>query len=197
MAGRSIALRAAVEEDLPSIKAIHSYYAENTVITFATEVLSDEAFLASYRDITAARLPYIVAVDLESKNVVGYANAHGFRKPMGGYRHTVEISLFCHHEFKGQRIGTLLLRKLLDVLKEPDEYPEIVKKPRLGDPRITQVLACMAIDETGPKQGFGLADFYKRFGFVEVGHLKKVGYKHDRWYECQPPRVISKASLTL
>jgi phosphinothricin acetyltransferase len=43
------------------------------------------------------------------------------------------------------------------------------------------VMAVMSVDETSWKNGLGLRDFYVKHGFEEVGHLKKVGHKFDRW----------------
>ena len=39
----------------------------------------------------------------------------------------------------------------------------------------------MSVDEKTWKDGLELRDFYVQHGFVEVGHMKKVGHKFDRW----------------
>ena len=78
------------------------------------------------------------------------------------------------------------MNALIPVLKNPNEHPEYVS-PRENlqgsIPRITQVLAVMAIDPDGLNAGYGLRDFYVRWGFVQVGHLRKVGYKMGKWLD--------------
>ena len=41
----------------------------------------------------------------------------------------------------------------------------------------------MTIDPHGLNAGYGLRDSYVREGFVEVGHLRKVGYKMGKWLD--------------
>jgi L-amino acid N-acyltransferase YncA len=176
----SIVLRSAEVTDIPSINAIHKYYVTKTVITFRLIPSTDDEALKSYESVLAEGLPYIVAVD-GAESIIGFAYAHGFRSGKGGYSHTVEFTLFCHPEQRGKGTGTALLKKLIEVLKAPEKFPEFVKKPRSEEYRVRQMIGCMALDETGPKAGLGLKEFYGRFGFEEVGHLKKVGYKLDRW----------------
>jgi len=48
--------------------------------------------------------------------------------------------------------------------------------------RIGEVLAIMAVEEEGEGKGLALRDYYKRWGFREVGTLEKVGFKFGRWY---------------
>jgi phosphinothricin acetyltransferase len=38
----------------------------------------------------------------------------------------------------------------------------------------------MAVDEDAPGQGLALRDWYRRWGFEEVGRLQGVGYKKGR-----------------
>lgn len=176
----SVILRPANESDIPSINAIHKYYIENTVITFTVIPKTDEEALKGYHAVTTNGLPYIVAVD-EHDKVLGYCYASPFRGVKGGYLHSAELTLFVALEEQGKRIGSMLLAKLIEIMKEPEKNSS---KPYFQDnpKNVRALLACMALDVTGKGGGEKLKEFYERFGFQKVGQLKNVGYKFDKWY---------------
>lgn len=191
----TVRLRPAVPADMAGVFEIHKYYTLETVITFKTVVTSEEEHLYNLKSIQSQHLPYLVAVlpdpSKEGKEarelVAGYTYCSGFRSGKAGYRHTVELSLFCHPEHRLRGIGTLLLNKLLEVVAHPETNKEWIEGGivREEDRKIRHVIACMAIDETGRDKGYGLRKYYESFGFREVGHLSKVGHKFDRWYNCE------------
>ena len=174
------------------------------VITFAIEPRTLEDFRSGYETVKTEGLPYIVAVDPSVPGeILGYASASQFRGSLEAYKHTVEISLFCHPEHQGKGLGTQLLRTLLQALRDPVSNAECFP-PGAAEPRVVkQVLVVMAVDETGKGQGLKLKEFYEREGFTLVssflvghlahrihpadkkknGHLKQVGFKFGRWYD--------------
>lgn len=178
----SINTRAAIPSDIPSIYHIHKHYVLNTVITFKTEVTSEAVHLENLQYVQEQqKLPYLVA-ESESKEVVGYTYVSGFRSGKAGYKHTVELSLFCHpdHLYKG--VGTTLLSRLLKVLTNPDDHLDIyIHGPRGVDAKVRQVIACMAVNIDSKEEGIGLKNWYEGFGFLMKGHLSEVGFKFDRW----------------
>ena len=182
MANPLVTLRSATQSDIPAIKAIHSYYVLNTLITLAIVPSTDDELLSKYKSITSQGLPYIIAVDASANSAIGYAYVTGFRSFKGGYKHTVELSLFCHPEWRGQGVGTLLLKKILEVLKEPGTHPGYIVNPRSDDSRVRIIIACISVDEAGRDNALDLKQYYQKFGFELVGHLKKVGHKFDQWY---------------
>jgi L-amino acid N-acyltransferase YncA len=173
-------LRPCRADDIPAIASINQYYVDNTVISLALTPAPEEEFLKRFEGIGKEGLPYIVAVD-DDDAVLGYCYAAGFRSERKGYRHTVEISLFCHHEHTAKGVGRQLLQKLIAVIKAPEQYPEYIARPRSEEDSVRVVLSIMSVDETGWNKGLGLRDFYVKHGFEEVGHIKNVGYKFDRW----------------
>ncbi|KAH7128519.1 acyl-CoA N-acyltransferase [Dendryphion nanum] len=183
-------LRPCTHDDIPAIAAILDYYVLNTVITLALTPSPPEDIHDKWQDTLSNGFPYIVAVhdtaddDEPGKaSVVGFAYVNGFRSERKGYRHTAELSLFCHPDHTAQGIGSVLLTKLIAIVKAPDQFPDFVATPRSEEDRITSIIACMSLDETGWKKGLGLRDFYLKHGFEEVGHMKKVGHKFDRWID--------------
>ncbi|KAJ9149755.1 hypothetical protein NKR23_g4100 [Pleurostoma richardsiae] len=177
-------IRAATKEDMPGVERINRHYVLNTVITFATEPKTVEQFVRQFDEIARDGLPYIVAVEPNSADVLGYANAHAFRDVSSAYKYTVEISLFCANGQTGRGIGSKLLKALIDALKEPLKHPELRAQGAHIPPRpVKQALAVMAVDETAKRNGLALKEFYESFGFRCNGHLRQVGYKFDRWID--------------
>jgi L-amino acid N-acyltransferase YncA len=146
----------------------------------ATTSASADELLQKHHEVLATGLPYMVAVD-EQHRIVGFVYATGFRGARRGYRHTVELSLFCHPEHTRRGIGPRLLEKLIAVLKHPEQYPDYIPSPRSEEDKVRMLIACMSVDESAWNKGLGLRDFYLKHGFEEVGYLKKVGHKFDRW----------------
>lgn len=179
-ATQDFVIRPATHEDVPSINSILTYYALNTVMTFATSAQPDTALAAKLESITSDNhLPFYVATtrtpsisssrDHESETnheAIGICYISPYRPERLAYSHTGEISLFVHHDHHARGIGSDLLRTVLEVTRET---------------RIREVLAVMAVDEMGKGKGLALRDYYRRWGFREVGTLEKVGFKFDRW----------------
>ena len=178
-----VKLRSASPEDIPSINAIHRYYVENTVITFVTEPNTNDAMLESYNNIKNEGLPDIVAVDTANKAILGYTYVSAFRGVKPGYRHSLELSLFCHPDHVRRGIGEGLLLRLIEILEYPDQWKDWVEGTRLIEYKPRQLLAVMAIDIEGPGHGLKLRDWYLKYGFVERGRLKEVGWKKERWID--------------
>lgn len=183
-----VILRPAAEADMVPIAKFHAWYVENTVITFRTTTVDPSELLEGYQKIMEQQLPYIVAVPAQETNgqreVLGFCYASGFRSVKAGYFHTAELSLFCHPEHRGKGIGTILLKHLLAILKEPEKFPEYAgpKGPRTKEERVRQVIACMSLDVEGRKNGVATKEYYESFGFEQSGHLREVGHKFGRWY---------------
>ena len=174
-------VRPATQQDAPSINAILTYYALNTVMTFATSAQPDSALISKLDSITVKyNLPFYVAAlrspaSTSARNVgesnighevIGICYISPYRPERLAYSHTGELSLFVHHAYHDRGIGSALLRTVLTVTRES---------------KIREVLAIMAVDEMGKDNGLALRDYYKRWGFREVGTLEKVGFKFDRW----------------
>jgi phosphinothricin acetyltransferase len=121
------------------------------------------------KNLRSHRFPHLVAT--RDGEVVGYAYVVLFRK-RPAYRFTVKHSIYVHQEYLGRGVGKLLMRELID--------------------------ACAA---AGFRQMIGYIDadnaaslaLHERFGFVRVGLLPGVAYRHSRWADT----VMMQRSLGL
>ncbi|PVH79467.1 acyl-CoA N-acyltransferase [Cadophora sp. DSE1049] len=179
-----IIIRRAELKEIPSITAIQTHYALNTVLTFATSGLTESEFEDRFHNIVSEnQLPFLVAVlpttsqikagtqsetEQTGDVVVGYTYISPFRPSLQAYTHTGELCLFIHPEHLYQGIGSKLLKALLEACKQS---------------RIKEVLAVMAVDVETRGGGLGLRDWYVGWGFREVGKMERVGWKFGRWVD--------------
>ena len=155
-----IVIRPATTADLPAITDI---YAEAVAVgTASFEVVPpDEAEMtARFTRLTAAGYPYVAAE--RGGKVLGYGYVGPYRdRP--AYRHTVEDSVYLSVEARGQGLGGALLRRLIDAATA------------LGFRQMIAIIGDFANEAS--------VRLHKAAGFVLVGTIKDVGYKHGRWLD--------------
>jgi phosphinothricin acetyltransferase len=156
----NIVIRPACLSDMEQIAQIYAHYVMHTTVSFETVPPTAEELAQRFSDIVAAGAPYFVAV--ENDVVLGYAYAAPF-KPRAAYRYTVEHSIYLAREAIGKGLGRVLLEKLIESCR------------LLG---FAEMLATVAGDHNHASLAL-----HARCGFVPVGVLKNVGYKHDRWLD--------------
>jgi len=152
-------IRDAVAADLPSIRAIYNHYVLNTVVTFDEQQMTLRALRHKFSNARKLGMPYIVAVS-PTNQILGYAYVYPW-KEKAAYRYTVENSIYLGPASTGKGLGKALLGEL------------IVKSKEAGLKEIIAVIA-----DKGAEASIAL---HKQFGFVEGGHMGKVGFKFDRW----------------
>lgn len=131
----------------------------NTTAIYHYEPWNKEKILDWYEKKREQALPILVATD--NKKVVGFASYGSFRV-WPAYQFTVEHSVYVSASCRGQGIG----KKLLE---------EIINKARAEKYHVMVA----GIDATNAIS----SNLHMKFGFKEVGHLKEVGYKFDRWLD--------------
>jgi phosphinothricin acetyltransferase len=149
----------ATEADLPGIVAIY-----NEVIATSTAIYSYEPVtLADRGEWWRARvaLGYPVLVAAEATSVLGVASFGDFRA-WPGYRFTVEHSVHVRADCRGRGVGTQLLQALLPRAAACNKHVMIAGVDAANAASIR---------------------FHERLGFTQVGHLREVGYKFDRWLD--------------
>lgn len=104
-------------------------------------------------------MPVVVAES--GGRVVGWGALSSFRSAytVAG---TLEDSLYVHHDFHRQGIGSRLLTELIDAAR------------RMG---LCSVLANISADQQPSIR------LHEKFGFQKVAHLRKVGRKFDQWFD--------------
>jgi phosphinothricin acetyltransferase len=154
------AIRAAVDDDFTAITQIYAHNVLHGTGTFALEPPSRDEMLARFAQISAMRLPYLVAV--EGEEVIGFAYASPFRE-RPGYRYGVEDSIYIAPGYPGRGLGKALLSRLIDLCILRGLYTMIAV---IGD------------SENGASIGV-----HRACGFEQTGVLPRAGYKFGRWLD--------------
>jgi len=155
----SFAIRDATEADLPDIREIYNHYIANSTVTFDEEPQTLKELRSKFRHNAKLGYPWIVAVS-PSGQILGYANVSPW-KQKAAYRFTVENSIYLRAASTGKGLGTALMAELLERSKAAG---------------IKEVIAVIA--DKGADASIAM---HKAFGFKEIGHMGKVGFKFGRW----------------
>jgi len=154
----TLVVRDTTEDDLSAITAIYAHHVLHGTASFELTPPSAADMQARRLDIAQQGLPYLAAVIDEV--VVGFAYATRYR-PRPAYRHTVEDSIYVAPGQAGKGIGGHLLRA-------------VIERCTAGGWR--QMLAVV-----GDSANAGSLAVHARCGFVPVGTLRSVGFKHGEW----------------
>ena len=160
MTSDTIAIRDSRGGDVP---AIHEIYAHHVLTgTASFELTPPEAVeIARRRAATlAAGYPYFVA-EIGGR-VAGYSYAGPYR-PRPAYRDTVENSVYVADWAQRRGVARALLQALIAACEATGRR---------------QMIA--VIGDSGHEASIRL---HQALGFVHVGVLRGVGYKHDRWLD--------------
>jgi phosphinothricin acetyltransferase len=152
-------LRQAVDGDLDAILAIHNDAIQHSTALWTDEVVERtdrEEWLAAR---TAAGNAVLVAI--EDGDLAGYA-AYAPWRAKYGYRNTVEDSVYIAASYQGRGIGRALLVELIEHARGAGHH------------------VMLADIESGNAASIGL---HESLGFGEVGHLREIGTKFDRWLD--------------
>ena len=154
-----ITLRKANIADLKQITEIYNYYVVNSVVTFDIEQTTEGYWQEKLEYLEGLELPFIVAQS-GSGNILGFAYVAPWRQK-AAYRRTVEDTIYLRPAAIGKRIGTRLLKELIDLSKAAG---------------VKEIVA--VISDKGADPSIAL---HEAFGFKKQGHLAKVGFKFNRW----------------
>lgn len=180
-----IVIRNVCDKDMPAIQAIYAFQVSQGVSSWEELAPALEEMLQRQKTITQDGYPYLVAV--LGGEVIGYAYASAYRmRP--AYRYTVEHSIYLAESAQRMGLGQKLLKKL------------IVKCTAKGFRQMVAVVGdsdnCMSIN------------FHKKMGFEEVGVIRSIGYKFDRWLDSvilqltlgegdtAPPKLATQSSIS-
>ena len=155
----TISIRDVTENDAEAIAAIYGHHVLNGTASYDLDAPPAAFHRDKIRRITATGWPFIVAeADGEP---VGYAYVTQFRD-RDAYRFTAENSIYVHPGHVGRGVGKALLQALLD------------RAAAYGFRTVVAVI--------GGAEPASIA-LHAACGFREVGRLKRVGWKHEKWLD--------------
>lgn len=155
----SFELRPASERDVPHMLEIYNHYVANSTVTFDEDALTLKEMRAKFRHVQELTYPWLVAVS-PSGMILGYAYVTPW-KAKAAYRFTVENSIYLSPAATGKGLGKALMARMLDDAKAAG---------------VTEVIAVIA--DRGAEASIAL---HANFGFKDIGHMGKVGFKFGRW----------------
>ncbi len=153
-----ITIRSANPADLADINAIYNYYVARSTCVWTTQPCSDAERKAWY-DARGQSMPVLVAE--HNGRVVGWGALGSFR-PAYTAAGTLEDSIYVHHDFHRQGIGSRLLQTLIDSAR------------RSG---LRSLLANISADQAPSIR------LHEKFGFQKVAHLRDVGQKFNQRFD--------------
>ena len=153
-----ITIRRARREDVPQIMDIYNYAIINTTSTFDTEPKTLENRLKWFA-VFNEQYPLLVAVI--DKEVVGWGSIRSFGT-RNAYRYTVENAIYIKPDYQGKGIGSRLLYALITIAQQKKYH------------------AILALIVGGNEASERL---HLKFGFEQVGVMREVGRKFDRWLD--------------
>ncbi len=154
-----VTIREAQLADLVAVTEIYNYYIANSVVTFDIDSMTNADWESKFHYIQGLGLPFIVA-ETDSKQVIGFAYVAPWRQK-AAYRRTVEDSIYLRPAATGNRVGTKLLKSLIEASKAAG---------------VKEIVA--VISDKGAESSIAL---HESFGFSKQGQLGKVGFKFGRW----------------
>ncbi|PJJ72764.1 phosphinothricin acetyltransferase [Diaminobutyricimonas aerilata] len=155
----AFSIRPATEADLPDIREIYNHYVANSTVTFDEKPTTLRALRSKFAHVRKLGFPWLVAQS-PSGQILGYAYVYPW-KEKAAYRYTVENSIYLRAASTGKGLGTALLAELIETSREAG---------------VREIIAVIA--DRGAEASIAM---HQRFGFEQIGHMGKVGYKFDRW----------------
>ncbi|WP_228035285.1 GNAT family N-acetyltransferase [Oculatella sp. LEGE 06141] len=151
-------IRRVKDDDIMRITEIYNWYISNTTITFETETISPLEMKKRVQE-KVAKHDWLVGEF--NQEIVGYAYYGSFRS-RPAYNHTVELTIYLAQESIGKGFGKSL-------------YDELIKSAeKHGFRELIGVIALPNLKSTM---------LHQNLGFEEIGVLKKVGYKFDKYID--------------
>lgn len=151
-------IRLASVGDAEQILNIYSPYIEKTAISFEYVVPTREEMETRIRNVSQKN-PWIVLE--EDNEILGYAYASKHRE-RSAYRWSVDVSIYIKDGCHGKGYGKALYTSLLTILKHQGYYNAYAG---IGLPN---------------EKSIGIHEY---FGFKNIAHYNKVGYKFGKWHD--------------
>ena len=152
-------IRKANQNDVPQILEIINEVIINTTAIYEYEPWTLQKAEKWFQKRIDSGFPVIVME--KNGEFIGYGTYSSFRERIA-YRFTVEHSIYIHQSHRGKGHGHILLQELIQLAKNE---------------KIHSMIGVVDATNTGS------IEFHKQHAFDEVGKIKEVGYKFDRWLD--------------
>jgi len=157
-------IRRAVREDCPAILDIYNDAVLHTTASYDYEPRSLEHRLQWFDARERGGYPVFVAVERSpdaAERIVGWSALNPFHDRIG-YRFTCENSIYVAADRRGRGLGAQLLAPLIPAARERG---------------LRNIIAVIDAANAASLR------LHEKFGFVQVGLFRQVGYKFDRWLD--------------
>jgi len=154
-----IQIREATQHDLPQLLEIYNDVILHTTAIYYYEPHTLEMRRAWFEEKMQQGIPVFVAD--EDGKILGFSTLGPFRAP-AAYKYSAENTVHVASAARGQGIGKLLMKPLIDTAFKLQMH--------------TIIAGIDATNEVSLK-------LHKKFGFVEVAHFKQVGFKFGKWLD--------------
>lgn len=154
-------IRPSIDADIPAVTAIYRHHVLHGTGTFEVDPPGEQDMAAHRADVLARGLPYLVA-EGDGGQILGFCYANWF-KPRPAYRFSAEDSVYVADAARGQGVGRLLLQALSEQAQAAG---------------VRKLLA--VIGDSGNAGSIGV---HRAAGFTEIGVMRSVGWKFDRWLD--------------
>jgi phosphinothricin acetyltransferase len=158
--GLKMEIISATGTELEDCQAIYAHHVLHGTGTFEEVPPSLEEFLVRHAAVTAKGWAWLVARD--ESGVLGFGYYAQYRD-RSAYRFAAEDSVYVRETVRGQGVGKALVAALLE---------------HAAAGGFTQMLAVI-----GDSENVGSIGVHASLGFVQVGTMRKVGYKFERWLD--------------
>lgn len=151
-------IRDAVEADLPALLEIHNEAIREQAGIWIDDEETPQDRRTWLAQRSASNFPVIVAQD-KGGRVLGYGS-YGTYRGRGGYRLTVEHSVYLFNDTRGQGAGKALMQRLIEIARERGMH------------------AMVAVIDA---ENLISIRMHEKFGFVSAGVLPQLGMKFGTW----------------
>ncbi|PSB20508.1 GNAT family N-acetyltransferase [filamentous cyanobacterium CCP1] len=155
----NVIVRPATHQDIPAIVEIYNDAVIHTTASYDYYPTTLDARIAWYEAHIRSQHPIFVAED--GRKVVGWSALSSFRHA-DGYCYSAEDSVYVSAGQRGRGIGKLLMNPLIDTAQQMGLHTVIA-----------------GIDAAN---GVSIR-LHETFGFQQVGYLKEIAFKFDRWLD--------------
>ena len=142
------------------MQAIYAHHVRLGLASFEEEPPSVDEIRRRFSDITGAGFPYVVAEFAGAVAGYGYCSLYRTRS---AYRYALEDSVYVRADATGKGVGRRILAELIE------------RCEALGHRQLIAV-----IGDSANAASIGL---HASLGFLRVGTLRSVGFKHGRWVD--------------